>query len=127
MQPVELLVVTDPDSAQAIRRIVDDYKNSRLLRPRGDAGGVAGLAVDRRDARPLGLPDGAASSIAVLGDTRRRVGLPMAARYATQKGDSIFESSLANAFLYLLAGRAQPRARGPARLRRSSTPPSRAW
>ena len=40
--------------------------------------------------------------IAVLGDTRRRVGLPMAARYATQKGDSIFESSLANAFLYLL-------------------------
>jgi nitroreductase len=40
--------------------------------------------------------------IAVLGDTRRRAGLPMAARYATQKGDSIFESSLANAFLYLL-------------------------
>ena len=37
----------------------------------------------------------------MLGDTRRRVGLPMAARYSQQKGDSIFESSLSNAFLYL--------------------------
>jgi nitroreductase len=40
--------------------------------------------------------------ILILGDTRRRVGLPMAARYARQKGDSIFESSLSNAFLYML-------------------------
>ena len=35
-----------------------------------------------------------------LGDTRRRAALPMAARYAKQKGDSIFESSLSNAFTY---------------------------
>ena len=38
--------------------------------------------------------------ILMLGDTRRRVGLPMAARYSAQKGDSIFESSLSNAFMY---------------------------
>ena len=39
--------------------------------------------------------------ILVLGDTRRRAGLPMNARYWKPKGDSIFESSLSNAFLYL--------------------------
>ena len=39
--------------------------------------------------------------ILILGDTRRRAGLPMNARYCMQKGDSIFESSLANAFMYL--------------------------
>ena len=38
--------------------------------------------------------------IVFLGDTRRRAGLPMAARYSKQKGDSIFESSLSNAFMY---------------------------
>ncbi len=37
----------------------------------------------------------------ILGDTRRRVGLPMNARYSRLKGDSIFESSLSNAFVFM--------------------------
>jgi hypothetical protein len=40
-------------------------------------------------------------AVLVMGDTRRRAGLPMVARYSKQKGDSIFESSLSNAFMYL--------------------------
>ena len=61
---------------------------------------MAGLAVDDRHARSWDCPL-APVIIAVVGDTRRRAGLPMAARYSQQKGDSIFESSLANAFMYL--------------------------
>ncbi len=101
MQPVELLVVDDPELRAAVRRIVDDYKNSDFFdleatrEPwQGSPWSIASHGRWETPAAPV--------MIAVLGDTRRRVGLPMAARYARQKGDSIFESSLANAFLYLL-------------------------
>ena len=55
--------------------------------------------MDDRHARSWDCPL-APVIIAVVGDTRRRAGLPMAARYSQQKGDSIFESSLSNAFVY---------------------------
>jgi len=101
MQPVELLVVDDPELRAAIRRIVDDYKNSDFFaleatrEPwQGSPWSIASHGRWETPAAPV--------MIAVLGDTRRRVGLPMAARYAKQKGASIFESSLANAFLCIL-------------------------
>jgi nitroreductase len=101
MQPVELLVVDDPELRAAVRRIVDEYKNSDFFdleatrEPwQGSPWSIASHGRWETPAAPV--------MIAVLGDTRRRVGLPMAARYAKQKGDSIFESSLANAFLYIL-------------------------
>ena len=101
MQPVELLLVDDPELRAAIRRIVDDYKNTDFFdleatrEPwQGSPWSIESHGRWETPAAPV--------MIAVLGDTRRRVGLPMAARYATQKGDSIFESSLANAFLYIL-------------------------
>jgi nitroreductase len=101
MQPVELLVVDDPDLRAGIRRIVDDYKNSDFFALEATREPWQGSPWSIESHGPWETPV-APVMIAVLGDTRRRVGLPMAARYATQKGDSIFESSLANAFLYLL-------------------------
>lgn len=101
MQPLELLVVKGPELRAGIRAIVDDYKNSDFFaleatREEWQGSPWTSATHGRWDSPPAPV------MIAVLGDTRRRVGLPMAARYAQQKGDSIFESSLANAFMYLL-------------------------
>ena len=100
MQPVELLVVKDLELRVGIKAIVDDYKNSDFFALEATReewqGSPWSIATHGRWDCPL-----APVMIAVLGDTRRRAGLPMAARYATRKGESIFESSLANAFMYL--------------------------
>lgn len=100
MQPLELLVVKDLELRTAVKTIVDDYKNSDFFAMEATReawqGSPWAIASHGRWDCPL-----APVFIAVLGDTRRREGLPMAARYSQQKGDSIFESSLANAFLYL--------------------------
>jgi nitroreductase len=101
MQPVELLVVDDAGLRAEIRRIVDDYKNADFFALEATREEWQGSPWSIETHGRWRSPE-APVMIAVLGDTRRRAGLPMAARYATQKGDSIFESSLANAFLYLL-------------------------
>jgi nitroreductase len=100
MQPVELLVVRDPELRAGIKRIVDDYRNSDFFALEATReewqGSPWTMETHGRFDTPL-----APVFIAITGDTRRRVGLPMAARYAKQKGDSIFESSLSNAFMYM--------------------------
>ncbi|HTX67741.1 MAG TPA: nitroreductase family protein [Thermoleophilia bacterium] len=101
MQPVELLVVEDAGLRTEIRRIVDDYKNRTFFALEATREPWQGSPWSIETHGRWATPD-APVMIAVLGDTRRRVGLPMAARYARQKGDSIFEASLAGAFLYLL-------------------------
>ena len=101
MQPVELLVVDDPELRAQIRQIVDEYKNTDFFELEATRERWQGSLWAIETHGPWACPD-APLMIAVLGDTRRRVGLPMAARYAKQKGDSIFESSLANAFMYIL-------------------------
>ena len=40
--------------------------------------------------------------VLILGDTRTKLGLPMAARYTEHKMVSLFESTLANAFMYMM-------------------------
>jgi nitroreductase len=101
MQPVEMLVVKDLAIRSAIKQIVDDYKNSDFFALEATREGWQGspwaMETHGRWDSPL-----APVFILVLGDTRRRVGLPMVARYSREKGDSIFESSLANAFMYML-------------------------
>jgi nitroreductase len=100
MQPAEFLVVKDPALRSALKLIVDDYKNADFFALEATReewqGSPWSIETHGRWDCPL-----APVMIAVLGDTRRRVGLPMAARFAREKGDSIFESSLSNAFLYL--------------------------
>jgi nitroreductase len=100
MQPVEMVVVRDADLRVAIRRVVAEYQATDffpLEATREEWQGSPWTADTH--ARPD--PPLAPVFIAITGDTRRRVGLPMAARYSKQKGDSIFESSLSNAFMYM--------------------------
>jgi nitroreductase len=100
MQPVEMLVVKDLELREAIKKIVDEYKNSDFFAMEATREEWQGSpwAIDTHGEWDCPL---APVFILVMGDTRRRVGLPMAARYSEQKGDSIFESSLSNAFMYM--------------------------
>jgi 5,6-dimethylbenzimidazole synthase len=100
MQPVEFLVVKDAELRAGIKRIVDDYKNSDFFALEATREKWQGSPWD---IETHGLWDCPAApvNILIMGETRRRVGLPMTARYAKQKGDSIFETSLANAFMYM--------------------------
>ena len=98
MQPTEILVLKDLECAhgrQEDRRRLDDGDFYALEATREDWQGPPWTLESRgRVDCPL-----APVYILVVGDTRRRVGLPMNARYCEQKGDSIFESSLANAMM----------------------------
>jgi len=100
MQPLEMLVVKDLTLRTAIKKMVDDYRNSDFFALEATReewqGSPWTMETHGRFDTPL-----APVFIFIMGDTRRRVGLPMAARYSDQKGDSIFESSLANGFMYM--------------------------
>jgi nitroreductase len=100
MQPVEFQVVKDLELRTGIKQIVDEYKNSDffVMEATREVWQGSPWTIETHGAWDCPL---APVNVLVMGDTRRRVGLPMVARYAKQKGDSIFESSLANAFLYL--------------------------
>jgi 5,6-dimethylbenzimidazole synthase len=100
MQPAEFLVLKDSGLRTAVKKIVDEWIESDfyVLEATREAwqGPAWTLESRGRVACPL-----APVYVLVLGDTRRFAGLPMNARYCRQKGESIFESSLANALMYL--------------------------
>ena len=100
MQPAEFVVVRDAELRREIKRIVDDWVEHDFF----------ALEATREEwqgppwtAETHGRPECPAAPVYILvtGDTRRRVGLPMNVRLERHKGDSIFESSLSNAFVYL--------------------------
>lgn len=99
MQPNEFIVVKDEALRKEIKRVVDDYKNNDFYPMEATREEWQGhpwtMATHGTHDLPL-----APVFIVFCGDTRRRIGLPMAARYSRQKGDSIFESSLSNAFMF---------------------------
>jgi nitroreductase len=99
MQPNEFVVVKDEALRMEIKRVVDDYKNNDFYPMEATREEWQGhpwtMATHGTHDLPL-----APVFIVFCGDTRRRVGLPMAARLSRQKGDSIFESSLSNAFIF---------------------------
>jgi nitroreductase len=100
MQPVELIVIRDPELRAAVTRIVTQYQETDffpLEATREEWQGSPWTADTHEQPDPPLAP----VFVAIAGDIRRRVGLPMAARYSKQKGDSIFESSLSNAFIYM--------------------------
>jgi len=103
MQPAELLVVKDAELRLQIKKLVDDWVDCdffALEATREEWQGPAWTAATHgRPECPL-----AAVYILILGDTRRRAGLPMNARHDRLKGDSIFDCSLANVFMYLWLG-----------------------
>jgi nitroreductase len=99
LQPVEFLVVKDLGLRTAIKKIVDDWVESDFYALEATREEWQGPPWTVKTHGRLDCPL-APVDILILGDTRRRVGLPMNARYSKQKGDSIFESSLSNAFLF---------------------------
>ncbi len=100
MQPAELLVLTELELRMSVKQIVDDWIDSdfyQLEATREAWQGPAWTLENRgRVACPL-----APVFIVIAGDTRRKLGLPMNARHEVPKGESIFETSLANVFMYL--------------------------
>lgn len=100
MQPLEVLVVKDLALRTRIKEIIDDYKNDDFFALEATReewqGSRWSIETHGKWDSPL-----APVNILIMGDTRRRVGLPMVARHCRQKGDSIFESSLSNGFIYL--------------------------
>jgi nitroreductase len=100
MQPAEFLVLKDLGSRSAVKKIVDDWIDSDFYTLEATREEWQGPAWTLQNRGRVDCPF-APVYILILGDTRRRAGLPMNARYCTQKGDSIFESSLSNVFMYL--------------------------
>jgi nitroreductase len=100
MQPAEFLVLKEQGTRSAVKRIVDDWIESDFYVLEATRELWQGPPWTLENRGRVACP-AAPVYILILGDTRRRVGLPMNARYCLQKGDSIFESSLANAFMYL--------------------------
>jgi nitroreductase len=100
MQPTEFLLLKDDQSRQRIKQIVDDWIEDDFYVFETTRETWQGPAWTLENRGRVGCPT-APVYILVLGDTRRRAGLPMNARYCKQKGDSIFESSLANSLMFL--------------------------
>ncbi len=100
LQPAELLVLTDLELRAGVKKIVDDWIESDFYQLEATREAWQGppwtLENRGRVACPL-----APVYIIIAGDTRRKAGLPMNARFETPKGDSIFETSLADVFMYL--------------------------
>ena len=99
MQPNQFVVVKDEALRTEIKWVVDDYKNSDFYPMEATREEWQGHPWTMATHGAFDLPL-APVFVVFCGDTRRRVGLPMAARYSRQKGDSIFESSLSNAFMF---------------------------
>jgi nitroreductase len=100
MQPAEFLVLEQPGPRDAVKKIIDDWIEDDFYALEATREAWQGPAWTLENRGRVTCP-AAPAYVLVLGDTRRRAGLPMNVRYCVQKGDSIFESSLANAFMYL--------------------------
>jgi len=101
MQPWEFVVVNDLALRKAIKKVVDDYRANDFFAMEATREEWQGSPWTPTLQGEFGLPL-APLFIVLFGDTRRNVGLPMAARYTNQKMYSIFDSTLSNAFLYML-------------------------
>jgi nitroreductase len=100
VQPAELLVVRDLELRNAVKEIVEDWIDSDFYALEATRENWQGAPWTLETHGRLNCPL-APLYVFILGDTRRKVGLPMNVRYDKQKGESIFETSLANTFMYL--------------------------
>ena len=99
VQPAELLVVRDLELRKSVKKIVEDWIETDFYVLEATREPWQGAPWTLETHGRLNCPL-APVYIFFLGDTRRKVGLPMNARLSRYKGDSIFETSLANAFMY---------------------------
>ena len=93
-------MVKDLSLRTAIKKVVDDYRTNDFFAMEATREEWQGSPWRPSQQGEFGMPL-APVFIVLFGDTRRNVGLPMAARYTYQKMYSIFDSTLSNAFLYM--------------------------
>lgn len=97
-QPWEFVIIKKMELKDEIVKLVSDYRSSHypLMEKRRES-----WQKDRFTIRRGGALDwsNAPVFILILGDTRTKAGLPMVVRFHDKKCQSIFTSSLANAFL----------------------------
>ncbi len=103
MQPAEFVVLTAAEDRAAIKRIIDDWIEDDFYVLEATREPWQGPAWAPGDRTRVACPE-APVYLLILGDLRRRAGLPMNARYCAKKGDSIFETSLANVMTYVWLG-----------------------
>ncbi len=103
MQFAELMVLRDEGLRRRVKQVVDEWAEHDFYALEATRESWQGEPWRLERQGPLKIPL-APVFILILGDTRRRLGLPMNARYEKAKGDSIFECSLADVFVYLLLG-----------------------
>jgi nitroreductase len=103
MQPAEFVVLFDPEKRAAVKRIIDDWIEDDFYVMEATREPWQGPAWTLENRGRVTCP-AAPVYILIVGDVRRKAGLPMNVRYCIQKGDSIFETSLADAFAYLWLG-----------------------
>lgn len=101
MQPWEFVVVKDPDLKKEIKNIVDDYRTNDFFAMEATREAWQGSPWTPEGSGEFRLAE-APVYILLFGDTRTNAGLPMSARYTYQKMLSIYDSTMANAFLYML-------------------------
>jgi nitroreductase len=99
-QPWEFVVIKKKALKDQIYQFVNDYRNSHYaeMEKNRETWQKAHFAIRRGgdlDWRTAPV------YILILGDTRAKAGLPMTVRYHVHKCQSIFTSSLANAYLYM--------------------------
>ena len=100
-QPWEFVVIRKEALREQIYQFVTDYRSSHYgeMEKNREPWQKAHFAIRRGGDLDWKI---APVYILVLGDTRAKAGLPMTVRYHVHKCQSIFTSSLANAFLYML-------------------------
>jgi nitroreductase len=99
MQPWEFVVVKDPEIKAAMLRLLDDY---RTLIGKIESVREPWQRVPKAPYRDPEMDfHNAPVFILVMGDTRIQTGLPMMVRYEMERKQTIYTSSLANAYLYM--------------------------
>jgi nitroreductase len=99
LQPTEFVVLEDPQT-RGVKKIIDRWIDDDFYVLEATREPWQGPPWTLESRGRVACPP-APVYILMVGDTRRKAGLPMNARYCVQKGDSIFESSLANTMMCL--------------------------
>jgi len=98
-QPWEFVVVKKPELKDSIVQLVTEYSRTHArMEPAREP--WQGAPWRPQPKEPMDYSN-APVFIILFGDTRTKVGLPMTLRFDHQRGQSVFTSSLANAFLYM--------------------------
>jgi nitroreductase len=99
-QPWEFVVIKDKALKDKIVEVIDNYKINQFDTMEAFRESWQGIQW-KRGPKDQGDYRNAPVFIVLFGDTRTKQGLPMAVRYTNHKRESIFNSSLANAFMYM--------------------------